>query len=109
MFLMEGRLQHGEALIMQNGLFSTLPEHKKKSDTAIMCETLTNYTDGNFNAEKVINLLMIVSPLSKFVVASTESIWRTMNFVKDEYGLFSNTTHLKPKPKYKIFGKYKLT
>jgi len=94
----EGTLLKGEALIMQNGVFSTLPEHKSKSDTAVMCETIKNYTPHVRNAESLINLLMPISPTSKLVVASTkDGIWRTTNFIKEDRGFFSNTTHIKPK------------
>ena len=98
MYLQEGQLHENEALIMQNGVFSTLPENKSKSDTAIMCETIRRYTPVIESAESLINLLMPISPASKLIVASTkDGIWRTTNFIKDEHGFFSNTTHIKPK------------
>lgn len=97
-YLDHGALKKGEALLMQNGIFSTLPTHKVKSDTAIMCETIKAYNPYIRSGEKLVYFLMNISPASKFVAASPiDGIWRTTNFVQSEYGLFSNNTHIKPK------------
>ena len=96
-----GQLQKGEALLMQNGIFSTLPTHKIKSDTAVMCESIKAYTPYIKSAEKLVTFLMNISPASKFVAASPiDGIWRTTNFIKSEHGIFSNNTHIKPKERY---------
>lgn len=103
MYLSSGRLRKGEALVMQNGIFSTLLDDNIKSDTAIMCEAIKKYSGSVDSAEKLISLLMTIAPNSKFIVASTEDkVWRTTNFNKYEYGHFSNTTHIRPKAKITV-------
>lgn len=98
MYLSNGQLLQGEALVMQDGVFPTLQTDDVKSDTALMCETIKKYGKVE-SAKSLITLLMTIAPMSKFVVATLGGVWRTINFTKYADGYYSNNTHIAPKAK----------